>query len=127
MSSITPLGISLAQVVGPLVAWAKTHQPEIAEARERFDTRAQAPEGARPGSSESASAGCRGRGSKPPLSGARPPYFELDSRSLRVSTAPVFVLTSHTACTCACSVEVRVVMSVGSSLLGSLCSLRSLR
>ncbi|MBU9215060.1 hypothetical protein [Burkholderia gladioli] len=31
MSSITPLGISLAQVVGPLVAWAKTHQPEIAE------------------------------------------------------------------------------------------------
>ncbi|WP_186180363.1 hypothetical protein [Burkholderia gladioli] len=46
MSSITPLGISLAQVVGPLVAWAKTHQPEIAEARERFDTRAQAPEGA---------------------------------------------------------------------------------
>ncbi|MDN7715783.1 hypothetical protein [Burkholderia gladioli] len=46
MSSITPLGISLAQVVGPLVAWAKTHQPEIVEARERFDTRAQAPEGA---------------------------------------------------------------------------------
>lgn len=43
--AITPLGVSLAQVVRPLVAWAKEHRPEIAEARQRFDTRASAREG----------------------------------------------------------------------------------
>jgi DNA-binding HxlR family transcriptional regulator len=39
--TLTPLGASLLDVVGALVAWSNEHQPDVERARIRYDARAR--------------------------------------------------------------------------------------
>lgn len=39
--ALTPLGAGLLDAIQPLVAWTRTHRPNIVEARARYDTAAE--------------------------------------------------------------------------------------
>lgn len=63
------------------------------------------------------------RSASPPRT--RKPYF--DNRSFFDNTTPLDGLTSEIESRSICNLEIRVVMSVGSSMLGSTCSICSVR